>query len=350
MSWRFRRSMKIMPGVRLNFNKDSIGMSFGVTGARYTINSKGRRTVSAGFPGTGLYNVETLSSGRTSRSSRSQETYEEAPTPSRSGPPAPGFFAGSAEHALNKFLLDVYNYEHPDTAKEIIEKATALRAKYPKLSPVLECTVFLHGILDSETKEQARTWGQAIWDARETIFSDKFVVKYLDGITPATQITRGISTNLKYNKQLFSFIWVEVLQDQKKYTEALEVLNQMQPDQMVAISIADIENTMGEYDAAIETTEDIENEDDATAMLLVLRGIAFREKKLNEAALECFKRALSDKKRSEGLLHRALFERAETYDRMNKKAMAIKDLERILVDEPAYEEVEEKLAKLKGAK
>jgi tetratricopeptide (TPR) repeat protein len=327
--------MKIMPGVRLNFNKDSVGMSFGVPGARYTINSKGRRTVTTGFPGTGLYNVETLSSGTRSRSSRSQETYEEAPTPTRSGPPAPGFFAGPAEHALNKFMLDIYNYEHPDTAKEIIEKATALRAKYPKLSPVLECTVFLHGILDSETKEQARTWGQAIWDARETIFSDKFVVKYLDGITPSTQITRGIFTNLKYNKQLFGFIWAEVLQNQEKYTEALEVLNQMEPDQMVAISIADIENTMGDYDAAIETTEDIENEDDATAMLLVLRGIAFREKKLNEAALECFKRALANKKRSEGLLHRALFERAETYARMNKKAMAIKDLERILVDEPA---------------
>jgi len=39
-------------------------MSFGVPGARYTINSKGRRTVSTGIPGTGLYNVETLSGGR----------------------------------------------------------------------------------------------------------------------------------------------------------------------------------------------------------------------------------------------------------------------------------------------
>ena len=57
MSLRFRRSMKLMPGVRLNFGKDSIGMSFGVPGARYTINSKGRRTVTAGIPGTGIYDV-----------------------------------------------------------------------------------------------------------------------------------------------------------------------------------------------------------------------------------------------------------------------------------------------------
>jgi lipoprotein NlpI len=46
-------------------------------------------------------------------------------------------------------------------------------------------------------------------------------------------------------------------------------------------------------------------------------------------------------------LHRALFERAETYIRLGKKAMAIKDLEKILVDEPQYPEVEEKLASIK---
>jgi hypothetical protein len=55
--------MKLLPGVRLNFSKETVGLSFGVPGARYTMNSKGRRTVSTGIPGTGLYNVETLSSG-----------------------------------------------------------------------------------------------------------------------------------------------------------------------------------------------------------------------------------------------------------------------------------------------
>ena len=54
MGWRFRKSKKIMPGVRLNIGKNSIGFSFGGKGFRYSINSKGRRTVSAGVPGTGL--------------------------------------------------------------------------------------------------------------------------------------------------------------------------------------------------------------------------------------------------------------------------------------------------------
>jgi hypothetical protein len=53
-SFRFRRSVKIAPGLRLNLNKRSVGLSAGVRGARYSINSAGRRTRSVGIPGTGL--------------------------------------------------------------------------------------------------------------------------------------------------------------------------------------------------------------------------------------------------------------------------------------------------------
>ena len=48
------------------------------------------------------------------------------------------------------------------------------------------------------------------------------------------------------------------------------------------------------------------------------------------------------------LAHRALFERGVTYAAMGKKAMAIKDLEKILVDNPDYPEVDKKLGELKG--
>ena len=82
-------------------------------------------------------------------------------------------------------------------------------------------------------------------------------------------------------------------------------------------------------------------------MLMVLRGVAFREKAMHEAAVECFKRALKGKDMPEALVHRALFERGVTYGLMGKKAMGVKDLENILVDEPNYPEVEKKLAELK---
>ena len=54
MQLRVRRSIKIAPGVRLNVGKKSVGLSFGTRGARYSINSSGRRTATIGIPGSGI--------------------------------------------------------------------------------------------------------------------------------------------------------------------------------------------------------------------------------------------------------------------------------------------------------
>ena len=54
MGLRFRKSVRICKGVRLNFNKNSFGISIGGKGYGYTVNSKGRRTAHVGIPGTGL--------------------------------------------------------------------------------------------------------------------------------------------------------------------------------------------------------------------------------------------------------------------------------------------------------
>lgn len=345
MSVRFRRSMKLMPGVRLNFNKDSVGMSFGVPGARYTVNSKGRRTVSTGIPGTGIYNVETLSSGRHSPSSQAGADSEVGSVVAP--PPSPGILARKPEREFYVFLLQVYDPDSPLDADSVIQKAKELREKFEELRVPLELISFLHGITDEKWQKQAREWGEGLWKNRDELFADKNVVKYFRSIRPQVRISPGIFSQLTYNKQTFGFIWVEVLQGEKKFDEALEILHGMEPDQMVAVSIADIEIEKGDFDGAIETTDDIEVFDDATAMLMVLRGVAFREKGMHEAAVECFKRAMKLKGVPEVLTHRVLFERGVTYGLMGKKAMGIKDLEKILVDDPDYPDVEAKLGELK---
>jgi tetratricopeptide (TPR) repeat protein len=229
----------------------------------------------------------------------------------------------------------------------VIEKANALKANYPDLKYPLDLISFLHGATDEKWETEVAQWGTILWEQRDAAFSNKYVRKYFKGIQPGVTISPGIGTRLHYNEQTLGFIWSEILQSQKKYEEAIAVLTLMQPDQMVGISLADIEISIGDFDGAIETTEDIEVFDDATAMMMVLRGVAFREKAMHEAAVECFKRALKQKQMPEALAHRALFERGVTYGLMGKKAMGIKDLEKILVDNPDYPEVEKKLAELK---
>ena len=72
MSLRFRRSIKIIPGVKINFNKNSVGLTLGGRGAHYTINSSGRRTSSIGIPGTGIWWQESYNPRAASRRPVSQ--------------------------------------------------------------------------------------------------------------------------------------------------------------------------------------------------------------------------------------------------------------------------------------
>src|SRR3984957_7940084 len=53
MSFRFRRSIRILPGLRLNVGKRGVSASIGGRGAHVTFGRTGTRTT-IGIPGTGL--------------------------------------------------------------------------------------------------------------------------------------------------------------------------------------------------------------------------------------------------------------------------------------------------------
>src|SRR5580658_906360 len=53
MGFRFHRSIKVFPGLRLNFGKRGISASIGVRGAHVTFGKTGTRTT-VGLPGSGL--------------------------------------------------------------------------------------------------------------------------------------------------------------------------------------------------------------------------------------------------------------------------------------------------------
>jgi hypothetical protein len=57
MGWRFRRRVKILPGITLNFSKSGVSTSVGWRGYHKTFSKKGVRTT-AGIPGTGISYTE----------------------------------------------------------------------------------------------------------------------------------------------------------------------------------------------------------------------------------------------------------------------------------------------------
>ena len=372
MGIRFRRSMKILPGVRLTVGKSSVGISAGVRGARVSLNSSGRVTTSAGIPGSGLYWTESKSlrkkkpkstAPRTVSSSRVEETivddevYVEdvytpparvldAPVSAPHEPAKSHIFSSKEEKALSALFQDIYGNQAANPPALVFEKTRAVATEHPELALAMQAIQVLHGSTNEELQKESFALADSLWPQRDALFSHELVQKYFPGITPGVMITPGIFANERYNMKALGLIYAEILQVQGNYAKALEVVEEIDSDQMTAISVADLELALLKFDDAIATTEDIENEDDATAMLLVLRGIAFREKGFFDASLECLKQAVAKKSRSEGILNRGLWERSFTYERMGKKALAKKDLEKIMSREPSYDGLNERLALL----
>ena len=71
MGFRFRKSIKVLPGVRLNLSKRGIGTSVGVKGLHVSTGPSGPR-VSASIPGTGIYASKSL---KRKKSSTGQANY-----------------------------------------------------------------------------------------------------------------------------------------------------------------------------------------------------------------------------------------------------------------------------------
>ena len=61
MGFRFRKSIKLFPGLRINLSKSGVSASVGVKGATVNISDRGTRGT-VGLPGTGISYSEKLSS------------------------------------------------------------------------------------------------------------------------------------------------------------------------------------------------------------------------------------------------------------------------------------------------
>lgn len=60
MGFRFRKSIQIVPGVRVNVSRSGIGYSAGIKGARITKHANGRVSRTLSVPGTGLSHQTTI--------------------------------------------------------------------------------------------------------------------------------------------------------------------------------------------------------------------------------------------------------------------------------------------------
>lgn len=83
MGLRFRKSIKIAPGVKINLNKKSTSVTFGGKGVHYTASSTGTKTASVGIPGTGISYTQT-----TGQSNKQKKTNKGGSQPMPTAPQA----------------------------------------------------------------------------------------------------------------------------------------------------------------------------------------------------------------------------------------------------------------------
>jgi tetratricopeptide (TPR) repeat protein len=337
MSLRFRQYLKILPGLKLIVSKRGLGLNLGVRGAHVTVNTQGQFTRSIGIPGTGLSDVKRTSLRK--RKKKSSKEFEEVkeyenqiPKPQPKN--TPSIFASKNEKLFFKAL----------TAHEIFLYKNLF--SIPELELVSKSIAVQLAIQTDDGMKESIHWFEEIWKNKSDLANNKLFKKYVSQIIVVIPVAPGILFQTYLNIQALGLLYIEVLQQAKNFRRAKQIAEELTADQISAISLSEIEVQLGEYDEVLSLTENIDNVDDSTAILLVFRAIALREKKLFDASKEVLKESLKSKKRNPDILHKALFERAKTHIAEGSKAKAKSDLEKIIANDSDYPGVNELLKAL----
>jgi len=201
-------------------------------------------------------------------------------------------------------------------------------------------------LLTDEPAEAERLLGEAFASGQDP-GTDKFISTYLFTRLELS-IAKGVTAELPINRDAVGLALAELKQDRDDFAGAIDIVEQLEPTTYSAVSLAELYAQTGRCDDVIELTAGITNQDDASALLCVFRGQAFRQQGFHDAAHETLKEALRSRSRAAPIRHLALAERAQNYLTQGKKGMARKDLERILAEDSSYEGVREQLAELKA--
>jgi tetratricopeptide (TPR) repeat protein len=355
MSLRFRRSIRIAPGVRLNLTKRGIGLTAGVRGAHYSVHSSGAVTRSVGLPGTGLYYQDRRRAAAGAAASRqaaprSTTTVPTAPAvPPATLVPGPGLLASAAERAYHRGVL-AYLAGDGATAAAAFEEALAH-------DPSATSAHLFAGVAASNLDDGRRAAAhlEAVV-ASPAGLPDRLQAHYLPerlfAVSLAVKITASITARLPASELAAALMLAEVYQEQGRLEEAIGVVHQVHealPSPLVRLSLCDLLLADRDYAGVVETAAGVANESDVEVEILHVRAAAQVALDQRTGALDSFKAALAKTAgRDPGLLLAVRYDRALALERFGQHAKARADLERVYAADPAYEDVAARLGAPKG--
>ncbi|MFH5208113.1 DUF4236 domain-containing protein [Antrihabitans spumae] len=336
MGFRISKSIKLAPGVRMTVSKSGLGYSVGGKGMRVTRHASGRVSRTTSIPGTGISHSSTIrpaprkaSSPRTPPNAAARPIVPPPPiVPARPGVLAPGW---------EKDLHRILDSTQPADFVAVAQKHGRTVPEARLLAAALE------GLLHyqfRETSPSALDRAQALlgWVVAQNAVLEQtpFVTKYLVDETWAVEIAYGITAHLRLCDDVLRLAAAELHQAAGDLPAAIWTVENANPTTPAALSLTELYSDANRHQDVIDTTNGITNEDDATTLLLALRGRAFAHQGFHDAARESFKEALRVRTRSTEVRHRALLERAQVNLAQNRKALARKDIEKVLAEDPHY--------------
>lgn len=340
MGFRARKSIKIMPGVRMTVTPRGMSVSGGVNGARISANTRGQVTRTLGIPGTGVSHVTTSRvNGKSASPARSggkaSSSARVAPaTPKPPAPAKPGMFAPKWEKELFAALRS--QADGPVFYR--------IASTFPEAARPASMFEVLRVALPGGDVERARTLLGWLHDQAYEPASDSFVSRFAPGGTVVLPIAPGISAEAPVNRDSLSLLLAELEQSSGNLERATEVVEALEPSTLAAVSLAELYAEQARWDEVVSMTDDLTNEDEPSTYLLIQRGIALREQGYFEASRTALKEALRPRSRPAELRHVASIERGKTYLAEGKKAMARKDFERVMAENSSFEGLADLLA------
>ncbi len=335
MGLRFRRSVNLGGGLRLNLSKSGVGISGGVRGARTGIGPRGTRTA-IGIPGTGIY-YEKRGSLKSGSQQRKKEERSQEVTPSTRKIKA-GFIASLLISKEEKEFIKGINFIIDNKKKEAL---TTLETVVHLNQDFIDAYYSL-ALLESDSKKQLN-YLKKVLKNRESFGS--YYNKYKAVIGGFLQITEEIGVYIANDEMGLELLSAEVMEENGEITEAIDLLanSAFLQEPVIRLSLGELYYQAGQYNKCIETLQDVENNDALGTTSLYYAALAFRDKGLSSAAVDTFRKALRRRKdRSPELLMEVRYALAETLEANGERAKARKEFEKVAAQDVNFRDALER--------
>jgi tetratricopeptide (TPR) repeat protein len=340
---RFRKSINLLPGVRLNISKSGASVSVGPRGAHITSGPRGT-FFNLDLPGSGLSYRKKIEpeGGASPKKATSKNGQNQPETPEQLNL---GFWQQLTVPDDEKALVEGFKALSEGDEARALENAQTV-AHIPDGAFVAGFLLFKRG----EFERAMNAFQMALQKPDEL---GKIAAKYGLDLSVSLPITEDISATIEPNLDSVQLALAECQQQLGLIDAALENLRQLYrlypEDVLVRLSLAELLSDTYPDDPQVQReivqlAENAHNESAVHAALMYYRARALRKLGLLDGAMDTLTKALKRKAGyPDDLLLALNYERALIYDLTGEKEKAHAEFEKIYAESPSYEDVAARL-------